>query len=134
MMDSVVVDTDVISYWFKGDTRAKLYRRHLLGKAPVVSFMTVAELDEWVIQHQWSEKRREELTRHLQQCLFYPADRELCRYWADVRESCRRVGRTINPADAWIAATAVALRIPLVTHNALDYQGVAGLTIITEAA
>jgi hypothetical protein len=41
----VVVDTDVVSYLFKGDSRAPRYRPHLVGHTPVLSFMTVAELD-----------------------------------------------------------------------------------------
>ena len=43
-MPSVVIDTDVISYQVKGDSRARLYDRHLSRKLWVVSFMTLAEL------------------------------------------------------------------------------------------
>lgn len=43
-MSDVVLDTDVLSYLFKRDTRARSYRPHLLGKTIYVSFMTVAEL------------------------------------------------------------------------------------------
>ncbi len=44
MTDRLVVDTDVISFLFKRDTRAKLYEPHLSGRQLVISFMTVAEL------------------------------------------------------------------------------------------
>ena len=37
------------------------------------------------------------------------------------------------PADAWIAATALHLDVPLVTHNKNDFLGVDGLTLITES-
>ena len=43
-MSDVVVDTDVASFVFKRDTRARLYRPHLLGKRLYVSFMAVAAL------------------------------------------------------------------------------------------
>lgn len=36
-MESVVVDTDIVSLWFKGDSRAAFYRQHLIGKIAVVS-------------------------------------------------------------------------------------------------
>jgi predicted nucleic acid-binding protein len=36
-------------------------------------------------------------------------------------------------ADAWIAAVALQYGYDLVTHNPRDFQGIAGLTIITEA-
>jgi tRNA(fMet)-specific endonuclease VapC len=131
-MDSVVVDTDVISFWFKGDTRSTSYRRHLIGKLLVVSFVTVAELDEWAVQRRWSADRRERMERHLQRFLFCPVDRRLCQIWAEVRESSRKTGRLITHSDAWIAATAVSCGVPLVTHNAADYQGVKGLSLISE--
>ena len=44
-MDAVVLDTDVVSFLFKDDTRAELYRPHLTDKLLVISFMTLAELD-----------------------------------------------------------------------------------------
>lgn len=46
---AVVVDTDVISFQFKGDSRASLYDPHLAGHILVVSFMSVAELDYWAV-------------------------------------------------------------------------------------
>jgi hypothetical protein len=42
-MEFVVIDTDVISYIFKGDTRGEMYRPHLDNRLGVLSFMTVAE-------------------------------------------------------------------------------------------
>lgn len=39
-MDSVVIDTDVVSYLFKRDTRGELYKPHLDGKLGILSFMS----------------------------------------------------------------------------------------------
>jgi predicted nucleic acid-binding protein len=46
-------------------------------------------------------------------------------------DGARRQGRPIQTADAWIAATALHLGVPLVTHNPADYAGVSGLTVLT---
>jgi hypothetical protein len=46
-MPAVVVDTNVVSFDFKGDTRAKLYHAHQAGKILVVSFMTVANPQDY---------------------------------------------------------------------------------------
>ena len=47
-------------------------------------------------------------------------------------QSSRQSGRLVTHADAWIAATAIACGAPLLTHNAADYKGIAGLSVITE--
>jgi hypothetical protein len=41
------------------------------------------------------------------------------------------MGRPISFPDTWIAASALQLNIPLVTHNAGDYEAIDGLTILT---
>jgi len=38
----------------------------------------------------------------------------------------------VSVGDAWIAATALAYSIPLVTHNYSDFKNISGLQIITE--
>lgn len=43
----MAVDTDVVSFMFKGDTRMQQYAPHLLNKLLVISPMTVAELERW---------------------------------------------------------------------------------------
>ena len=43
-MSFVVVDTDVIPFAFKGDTRIQLYNPTLAENTLIASFMTLAEL------------------------------------------------------------------------------------------
>jgi tRNA(fMet)-specific endonuclease VapC len=133
-MAAVVLDTDVVSYLFKKDTRAGLYQKHLAGHRWVISFMTAAELDLWALRHRWGEARKARMEQHLRRFVLYPFDRDLCLKWAEVADSARRSGRPIQTADAWIAATALLAGVPLVTHNPGDYSGVSGLTVLSEAS
>lgn len=133
MIPSVVVDTDVVSYVFKGDSRAALYETHLVGKLTIASFMTIAELDRWDLQHNWGESKRARLRTFLQKYLISFGDRTLCHMWAEAVVSAHRNGWPIGAADAWVAATALLHGIPLVTHNRSHYLGVEGLTLISEA-
>lgn len=132
-MPSVVVDTDVVSFDFKGDSRAALYDPHLAGKLLVLSFMTLAELDLWALERRWGQARKQRMEEHLGRFVIYPYNRILCQEWAEVTRAADRKGRPIKTADAWIAATALLAGVQLVTHNAADFQGVPGLTIITES-
>ena len=129
MPDGYVLDTDVLSYVFRGDTRAEPFRPFLTGTLLAISFMTVAELDRWALQRNWGMDRQERMTRFLEQFTITMVDRALCRIWAEVAVQARNSGRPIQAADAWIAATALRLGVPLLTHNRADYAGIRDLII-----
>lgn len=128
--DGCVVDTDVLSYLFRRDTRAEQYRPYLTGRLVAVSFMTIAELDRWALQRNWAQARRELMAAFLARFTIVLADRALCQTWAAVSDQARRNGRPIQTADAWIAATAIALDVPLITNNRADYSGVDNLRML----
>lgn len=131
-MNRVVVDTDVISFAFKNDLRARRYQRHLVGMEVIISFMTLAQLRLWALIRRWGQAREERLESHLRKFAIHPYDSALCSVWAQVTYSARTNGRPIDSTDAWIAATAKLHGLPLITHNAQDFKGVDGLTINTE--
>lgn len=60
-------------------------------------------------------------------------DSLLCSTWAAVRNKSTRKGRPISSADAWIAATAIVLSVPLVTNNPKDYRHLDKLQLISAA-
>ncbi len=122
-----------MSFIFKRDSRAELYRPHLDGELLVVSFMTVAELDRWTLERDWGAPRRRKMEEHLGNFVVYPYNRRMCRKWAEISDEGRRMGRPVGVADAWIAATALLHDMPLVTHNREHFSGISGLDIISEA-
>lgn len=133
MVEIFAVDTDVLSYLFKMDSRAELYRQHTNDKLLILSFMTIAETDRWALEKNWGEKRKQKLADFLNDFTVIHSDKALCLKWAETMQNARRNGRPMQTADAWIAATALLHDIPLITHNYIDYAGVDGLKIITEA-
>ena len=130
-MSSVIIDTDVLSFLWKNDTRSELYRPHLSEKIIVISFMTLAEIDRWALERKWGEVRKKKMEQHLKNFVVHPYNRELCLKWAEASWSAQRNGKPIETADAWIAATALLHNIPLVTNNKRHFVGVDGLTLIT---
>lgn len=81
-MNAAVVDTDVVSMLFKGDSGALGYRSHIAGRLLGISFMTLAELERWSLERSWGAARTAELKRHLKNYTVLPATR-----------SCVRAGR-----------------------------------------
>jgi tRNA(fMet)-specific endonuclease VapC len=133
MTTVVIVDTDVVSFLFKGDTRAQLYRPHLQGKTLALSFMTVAELYQWAYIRNWGEQKLTRLEDQLRAYIIVPYDNELCKQWATICVGRQRLGRPISVQDAWVAATALRHGCHLVTHNRDDFANITGLIVISEA-
>src|SRR3954470_22333000 len=116
-MASLLVDTDVASFIFKQDSRAAPYAADLNGAILLVSFMTYAELHRWALQAGWGERRSRAFETYLRRFAIVPWDEPLCQEWAVVTHAADRGGRPIAHADAWQAATARYLGVPLVSHN-----------------
>lgn len=128
----MLIDTNVVSYIYKGDTRAKAYEAHLTGHTLFVSFMTVAELYRWPFEKNWGEAKKQELTLFLKNFAVLPYDEGLAWNWAElVGKTCR--GRPMSLADSWIAATALRHKMPIVTHNKKHFEQVPGLITISES-
>ena len=80
-MTEIVVDTDVISFGFRNDSRFTFYMPHMQGLRPLMSFMTSAEIEFGIRRRNWGHLKTEsELT-----------------------------GRILPEADAWNAALAVLI-------------------------
>ena len=132
-MNAAIVDTDVVSMLFKGDSRALRYRAHISGRLLGISFMTLAELERWPLERGWGSVRRAELAQHLTRYVVIPASRELCAKWAEVSWEARRKGRPIQTADAWVAASALHYQVPLITNNPSDYEMLERLELLSVA-
>ena len=126
-----LTDSDVVSFMFRGDTRGEPYREFLHDKRVGISFMTVAELRRWMIQHGWGEQRREHFARFLDRFTVFYSDDALCTAWAAIVAYCNQAGQPIAPSDAWVAAAAWLASIPLVTHNVRHFRDIPGLEVIS---
>jgi predicted nucleic acid-binding protein len=128
-MSTVLVDTNVLSFNLKQDTRAAEYAPLLTGHRLAISFVTVAELFEWASVRNWGERRRQQLADKLSTYLVIPVDIDLCRVWGAIRAEQQQQGISITIHDAWIAATARQYALPLITHNPKDFSRVQGLDV-----
>jgi tRNA(fMet)-specific endonuclease VapC len=132
MNSQILLDTNIVSFIFKEDTRAQDYWPHLQGNQLLVSIVTIGELRLWTMVHQWQPKRIQALEAYLR-ATYTPVvlNDEICTQWAKIQAQARAIGRPINANDGWIAATAVQYNLPLVTHNPKDFENIAPLELIT---
>ena len=130
-MNILLLDTDVVSFFLKSDSRANRYASIVQGNRLALSFMTVAELFQWAAVRNWGQSRIADLEKSLQNYLIIPVDIEVCRIWGNLRAERQAIGKVISPQDAWIAATGIRHDLPLVTNNAKDFQNISKLQVIT---
>jgi predicted nucleic acid-binding protein len=129
---AIVVDTNVVSYIFKKDTRNESYKPHLIQVPKFISFMTFAELRRWKIQSNWGKSKNEKFEELLSEFGVIHSDEKLCEIWAEITSHSRKKGKSVSVSDAWIAAVALMFDIPPVTHNRKHFEHISGLQIISE--
>jgi predicted nucleic acid-binding protein len=127
----VVGDTDVISFIFEDHQLAPSYQAILAGRSLTVSLITLAEIEYGMEAKNWGTRQRDLMGRFRSRFKPLLPDIDTANHWARIKNACEKKGRPISFPDAWIAAAALQLNIPLVTHNASDYEAVEGLTILT---
>lgn len=125
----IVLDTTIVSYIFKRDTRALYYEEHTRGNDLAISFQTLEEILFGARISGWGQRRINELLRHLERYEVVWPDDEMAELSAILRGERRARGRALDTADAWIAATALSLDCPLASHDR-DFSGIPGLEVI----
>ena len=96
-----------------------------------VSVVTIAELRVGVLAAADSATRARRLATLTSAMAFdpLPIDDAVAEAWAGLRLQLRDRGRRMPVNDSWIAATAIALGVPVVTQDA-DYVELEGLDVI----
>ena len=106
-------------------------RADVLPDRLAVSVITVGELRAGVLAAEDLETRDRRLATLTAVLVLspVPVDEDVAAAWARLRVALRDRGRRMAINDSWIAATAIALDIPLVTQDD-DHRDVPGLRVI----
>lgn len=106
-------------------------RADLLPDRLAVSVITIGELRAGVLAAgdlATRDRRLATLTTALELDPV-PVDADVAAAWAHLRVALRDLGRRLAVNDSWIAATAIALGVPLVTQDD-DHADIPGLRVI----
>ena len=132
--ERIVVDTSVVSILLRQDEGAySYYQGNVEGRQAFISFQTLQEAWFGAYSADWGVRRRNDLERHLERFEVVWPNQELVELSADLRSKTRKIGCELKVADAWIAATALMLDCPLISHDR-DFSAahvVTGLAHIT---
>jgi predicted nucleic acid-binding protein len=114
--------------------RGRPLRTEAMPETTAISVVTKAELRVGIFAAEDLETRdRRLMTFELaNRIVSLPVDEAVSRAWAQMRAYVQASGRKVGVNDMWIAATAAANGIPVLTQDG-DFDalnGVAGLTVI----
>jgi predicted nucleic acid-binding protein len=130
-MKVLLLDTNVASILFKtNNSLQEACLRAVAGRQLMISFTTRAESMLWPVTNKWGDPRRSALERHVALYTTLYPDEHTCAIWAEIVGQCRRGGRPIQTADAWIASAARQCGAPLATTDFRDYAAVENLDIV----
>lgn len=114
--------------------RGRPLRTEALAETVAISVVTRAELRVGIFAAEDIETRdRRLMTFELaNRIIALPVDETVSRAWSQMRAYMQASGKKVGVNDMWIAATAAAHEIPVLTQDG-DFDalsGVAGLTVI----
>jgi len=126
----LVADGDVISYMFKctplGDSYAEL-----IGTRPTgITLLAVSESRQGVVYSNWGMTKLKDLDAFLGNFVLLESNAEIANVCGGLLGRCKQIGRALSWPDAWAAATAIWLDVPLVTHDR-DLERVPDLRVLT---
>lgn len=121
-----VVDTSVLISREQGRPL-----REVPGLASRFSAITIGELRAGVLAaaSTASLSQRLDTLRTAEDVECIPVDAMVAAAWAELRQRLLETGRRMPVNDSWIAATAIAHGLPVVTQDD-DYDDVPGLSVI----
>jgi tRNA(fMet)-specific endonuclease VapC len=128
VLSSVIIDTDIFSFIFRGDTRALLFESYLKGSLIYISFASIGELYFGACNGKWVDIRIKRLETHIARYITIPSNGTICKLYGDIRFECKN--QPIDDADYWIAACARYYDIPLLTNNRKHFENIQGLKLV----
>lgn len=124
-----VLDTNTLIYFFKG---LGAVAGHLLSKPPQdigLPAIVLFELEVGIALSSYPEKRKSQLLEMLSVVQTLPFGGPEARAAAAIRVDLGKRGLLIGPYDILIAATALAHKSILVTHNTKEFKRINGLPL-----
>ena len=123
-----MLDTDICIYARK---RPAGFKPGLPLHECGISIIVRGELEWGVARSRCVEENRAALRALLSAVHVVDLDAEVARQYGKLRARLRPIGQPIGPNGLWIAAHALALDMPLVTHNLSEFRRVPGLSVET---
>lgn len=125
-----LLDTNIISYWMRGDSRLIEKIRTYNPSDLSLSTITLAEI-YYGIEKSPNKKRERRLKIKLikSELGIYPFNERAAEKYGTVRAVLEKQGHPISERDTQIASIALANRLCIVTHNTREFNRIPKLRV-----
>ena len=96
-----------------------------------ISVVVLGELEWGVRRSQRVERNQTGLDEWLTAVQVTGMNADVGRHYGTLRAHLAAAGELIGPNDLWIAAHALSLEVPLISHNLREFERVPGLAVET---
>lgn len=132
----VLLDTDVWTQLYlrakRADERIPHWREQLIGVTVAISGQTRAEALAGLLLSNWGDDKLRDSRAQLDRTATIPLDEAVIQKYAELKSECQKIGHAlgqkVHAADRWIAATAAAHNLPLLSGDRL-FVDVPGLQL-----
>lgn len=129
-MTESLVDTDILSFFFKGDTNVVERFAEYLGQFDVINISLITYYEVTAgLKFRQAEKQLRDFEEFVRNNTIIHISEESARISAEIYAQLRQSGITIGTSDILIAGIALENGLTLVTNNEKHYQPIRGLQI-----
>ena len=125
-----LLDTNIISYWMRGDKKVIDRLKKFAPSDLFLSSITLAEILYGIEKSPIKKKERRLKIKQISSLLgMYSFDEAAAREYAVIRAQLEREGRVISERDTQIASIAMANKLIVVTHNVKEFGRIGTLKV-----
>ena len=130
-----LLDTNIISYWMRGDKRIIDRVKQYVPSDLSLSTVTLAEILYGIEKSPMKKKERRLKIKQISSLLdLYSFDEAAAGHYAIIRAQLERKGMVISERDTQIASIAMANKLIVVTHNVKEFSRIGKLKVEDWAA
>ena len=129
-MKEAIIDTDMLSYYLKGDLDVARKVRDYLGQYPNLKISIITQYEIMGgLEYKKATKQIREFENFLEECSVVNLTNTSIQHSAIAFGSLRRKGITIGTSDLLIAGQALEQGWELITNNEKHYRDIEGLDV-----
>ncbi|MFP4547054.1 MAG: type II toxin-antitoxin system VapC family toxin [Fidelibacterota bacterium] len=130
-MKKALIDTDILSYFLKGDSKVVQNFGFYLDKFQQLNFSIITYYEIYSgLKYKDSKKLINSFLDFSNYNKIIPLSKKSVEISADIYSELRKTGKPIDDIDLLIAGIAISNDMKLITHNTRHFKRIKNLTVI----